>query len=255
MPSAEERFRAKVERRNGHEVWTGARDARGVGMVRIDGKLRTVQRAAWEFAYEPLPSGVRVNCCAVERACVRIDHLSLSPASAGRPVPRRRARGTGSVREVRRGVWEIAVTDGKTPAGQQRRRFSTIHGSRRTAEQALTELVRATSREDLGDLRVRELVGRYLEDQSGGQCVQPVRDPDRALLRDVIERSIGDDLAGVVTAAEIERALEQAVRDGMPLPDVRAALRLLRRSYQWAKRRSWRADDPTADIETRWLAR
>ncbi|HVM54303.1 MAG TPA: hypothetical protein VM262_14010, partial [Acidimicrobiales bacterium] len=63
MPSPEERFRAKVKRRGGHEVWTGSRDSRGVGMVRIDGKLRTVQRATWEFAHGPLPAGVRVNTC------------------------------------------------------------------------------------------------------------------------------------------------------------------------------------------------
>ena len=72
VPSADERFRAKVGRRDGHEVWTGSVDARGVGMVRIDGKLRTVQRAAWEFAYGPLPHGARVNSCAVERACASI---------------------------------------------------------------------------------------------------------------------------------------------------------------------------------------
>lgn len=255
MPSAEERFRAKVEFRDGHEVWIGACDARGVGMVRIDGKLRTVQRAAWEFAHETLPSEARVNCCAVERACVHIDHLSLSPASAGRPVPKRRARSTSSVREVGRGVWEIAVTDGTTPNGRPRRRFATIHGSRHIAEQSLTELVRATSREDLGDLRVHELVGRYLEDHSGGQHVDAEVDPDQALLRDVIGPSLGGYLAGIITAVDIERALEQAVRGGMPPPDVRAALRLLRRSYQWAKRRRWRADDPTADIETQWLGR
>src|SRR5437016_3166310 len=106
MPSAEERFRAKVQRRGGHEVWTGSVDHRGVGMVRIDGKLRTVQRAAWEFAYEPLPHTARVNSCAGERACVRIEHLSLTP-STGTPRPptgTRRPKGTGSIRAVQTGV-------------------------------------------------------------------------------------------------------------------------------------------------------
>src|SRR3954470_9758803 len=107
MPSAEERFRAKVVRRDGHEVWMGSADHRGVGMVRIDGKLRTVQRAAWEFAYGPLPDGARVNTCAGERACVRIDHLSVTPAAGTRQPSfsgARRPKGSGSVRQLRPGV-------------------------------------------------------------------------------------------------------------------------------------------------------
>src|SRR3989442_2846106 len=112
MPSAEERFRAKVARRRGHDVWTGSVDHRGVGMVRIDGKLRTVQRAAWEFAYGPLPAGARVNTCASERACVRIEHLSMSPATTTAHVAiggARRPKGSGSVRELRPGVWQVVV--------------------------------------------------------------------------------------------------------------------------------------------------
>lgn len=49
MPSAQERFRAKDVRRGGHDVWTGAADGRGVGLVRIDGKLRTNRRLTADF--------------------------------------------------------------------------------------------------------------------------------------------------------------------------------------------------------------
>ncbi|HEX9969573.1 MAG TPA: HNH endonuclease [Acidimicrobiales bacterium] len=45
----------------------------------MDGRLRTVQRAAWEFAQGPLASGERVLACPDEKACVRIDHLRLAP--------------------------------------------------------------------------------------------------------------------------------------------------------------------------------
>lgn len=256
MPSAEERFHAKVQLRDGHAVWTGARDARGAGMVRIDGKLRTVQRAAWEFEHGPLPSQVRVTSCAAERACVHVEHLSLTPASTRPPANKRRRRGAGSLRQVRPDVWEVAVTDGKTPTGRPKRRFLTVHGSRRAAEAALTDLRAATTREDLGDLRVRELVGRYLE------TVPDPRDGNHAgsrhdhrLLRDIIAPNLGDELAALATGPDIERALEAAVHDGVPLPDARDALRLVRRSYQWAKRRRWRHDDPTAEIDTRWLGR
>ena len=185
MGNAEERFRAKVEPRGDHQLWTGAVDPRGVGQVRIDGKLRTVQRAAWEFAYGPLPHGARVNTCAGERACVRIEHLSVTPAStAPRAGRTRRSKGGGSIREVRPGVFEITITDGTTPAGRPRRHTATVHGDRSAADLALARLA-ANRRRDLGDLRVRELLGRYLEART--------RDGEHGLRRDwqVIYEVIG----------------------------------------------------------------
>lgn len=255
MPSAEERFRTKIEQRDGHAVWTGARDARGVGMVRIDGKLRTVQRAAWEFHYGPLPTDARVNSCSTQRACVNVEHLTLSPTRT-QQAHKRRPRGSGSTREVRPGVWEISVTDAKTLTGKPKRRFLTVHGTRPAAERALAELLAATAREDLGDLRVRELVGRYLETARSGEGDHDTgTENDHRLLSDVITPWLGNELAAIATGDSIETALEHAAKNGTPLPDVRDAVRLLRRSYQWAKRRLWRDDDPTAEIDTRWLAR
>lgn len=250
MPSAEERFQAKTERRRGHDVWTGSRDARGVGMVRIDGKLKTVQRAAWEFAYGPVDSGVRVNTCAVERACVTVAHLSLSPAPAKRAT--RRRRGTGSLREVRPGTWEITVTDGMS-AGRRRRRAVTVHGTRRDAEAELDRVRNLLARDDLGDLRIRELVGRYLEDLDGPTARG--RNSDRHLLAEILDPAIGGDIAAITSSLQIQRALENAAADGTPLPDVREALRLLRRSYQWANAGNLHNEDPTAPIDTRWLGR
>lgn len=251
MPSSEERFQAKVKRRGGHDLWTGSTDHRGVGMVRIDGKLKTVQRAAWEFAYGPVDTGVRVNTCAVERACVTIAHLSLSPAAA-KPVAHRRRRGTGSLREVRPETWEITVTDG-TSAGRRRRRAMTVHGDRRDAEAQLDGLRTLLARDNLGDLRVRELVGRYLEDIDGPTIRG--RNRDRDLLADILDPALGAEIAAIASPIQIQRALEDIAATGTPLPDVRDALRLLRRSYQWAGLRGLHHEDPTANIDTRWLGR
>jgi hypothetical protein len=94
-------------------------------MVRIDGKLRTVQRAAWEFAYGPLSPGVRVNTCADERACVTVAHLSLTPARAqALHTTGRRQRGSGSIRELHADVWQLAITDTTV----QRRRYTFTGG-------------------------------------------------------------------------------------------------------------------------------
>ena len=246
MPSSEERFRAKVKRRNGHDVWTGSTDPRGVGMVRIDGKLRTVQRAAWEFAYGQLPDGARVNTCAGERACVTLSHLSINATSVPPAKPRRRRTGSGSLREVTPGTWELSITDRTSLHG---RHHVTVDGTFTDAEDHLASVQSLLARTDLGDLRIRELVGRHLENDGR------IAPRDTSLLRDVIEPVLGDDLAALVTPERIETAFDDAGRDGTPPPDVRDALRLLRRTFQWATRMRWCEHDPTAGIDTRWLGR
>jgi hypothetical protein len=107
-----------------------------------------------------------------------------------------------------------------------------------------------SSAPDLGDLRVRELVGRYLQ-----HTPTPADDRDRTLLSEVIEPTIGDDLAAIVTTAHIENALETTAAAGTPPGDARDTVRLLRRSYQWALHQQWHHDNPAADIDTRWLGR
>jgi hypothetical protein len=251
MPSAEERFRAKVVRRQGHEVWTGSTDHRGVGMVRIDGKLRTVQRAAWEFAYGPLSAGVRVNTCAGERACVRIDHLSVTGAAgpAHRSVTgARRPKGSGSIRRVRPGAWEVEVSLRKGLGGR-RRRTLTVHGDRGDAEQALAVLA-ASVRHDLGDLRVGELVGRLLEERAGDGGRGLAR--DRHVLREVIEPAVGQLLAADLSGADIEGAFIPAYR-AHGTESTRLALGLVRDAYRWAMRQGWCDEDPTAGITLRTL--
>lgn len=251
MASAEERFWAKVERREDHDVWTGSRDQRGVGMVRTDGKLRTVQRAAWEFTHGPLPPGVRVNSCATERACVCLGHLSLSPAPFQQRPPRvRRRRGSGSIREVRPGAWEVAITEGTTPSGRSRRRYLTIRGARADAERTLDRLVQETRRSDLGDLRVRELVARYLDWLADGANDTAV-DRDRTVLHTVIDPELGAELATLVSPLDIETALRRILTNSRSPEKVREALRLLRHAYRWAIQRHWCTDDPTSGITTR----
>lgn len=251
MPSAEERFRAKVKHRRGHDVWTGARDARGVGMVRIDGKLRTVQRAAWEFAHGPVPAGARVNTCAAERACVDVSHLSVSPTPASKPDPAtRRRRGTGSLRQMSPDTWELAVSEGVSPTGAACRRFVTAHGDHAFAEATLARLVAATTRSDLGDLSVPELVNRFLHWSSEEQRNRVANREDEIWER-IIDPVLGKDLAGFVTSARIESVLRATHQQVASSVDIRDALGLMRSAYKWARTRGWCRDDPTAGLELR----
>jgi AcrR family transcriptional regulator len=107
------RFRARVERRGEHRVWTGARTATGTGVVRIGGRLRTVQRAAWEFANGPLPTGARVRACPEEKACVRIGHLRLArPPDTGGGFDSDFDSAPGGGAEV----WALPLPAAATPA-------------------------------------------------------------------------------------------------------------------------------------------
>jgi hypothetical protein len=233
----EARFRAKVERRGEHEVWTGSKDAFGTGQVRIDGKLRTVQRAAWEFAHGSLDPGERVLACPDEKACVRIEHLSLAPRSLSRTRTKRRRRGTGSMRELRPGVWRLTVSDGVGPDGKARRRHLTFHGDEAGAAQRLADLVETTRGPTrLGDLRVRELVDRYLFWLGDDE-------PDTASLRSLAERLIdphvGREFAALLDAHDVRRVLEDA-----RVADVRSASNLLDDAYAWAQARGLTRRNP-----------
>ena len=93
-------------------------------------------------------------------------------------------------------------------------------------------------------------MGRYLADTE-----TPAKSRDRVLLSDVIEPTMGDDLAAIITGRRIEVALEDAAASDTPLADARDAVRLLRRTYEWARRQRWHNENPAADIDTRWLGR
>lgn len=217
-------------------------------MVRIDGKLRTVQRAAWEFAHGPLAAGVRVNSCASERACVTVEHLSLSPTPPQASTARRR-RGTGSLREVRPGVWEITVTDGRRASGAALRRSMRVHGDHESASASLASFVDVVARDSLGDLRVTELVNRYLDWLADGDPNTVTA--EHAVAHATILPALGGELAAMLTPVQIENSLRAEFRNGATTADLRAAISLLRRGYQWAQQRGWCTLDPTLGLTVR----
>jgi hypothetical protein len=249
---SEERFRAKVRQQGDHEVWSGARDARGTGLVRIDGSLRTVQRAAWEFANGPLPQRIRVLTCPEERACVRLDHLRLDrPQMATRAASPRRERGSGSKREVRPGVWELAVSLGPGPDGRTRRRYRTILGDEGDANQALADLAEtAHGPSRLGDLRVRELIDRYLVWFDDGSAAAPL-ESHRRIADTVIEPACGRQFAVLLDTADIDGLLREAHQDGASRQELTEILALLAQTYRWARARRWTTRNPSAGIRIR----
>ena len=256
MTPSEERFRAKVRQQGDHEVWSGVRDARGTGLVRIDGSLRTVQRAAWEFAHGPLPPRTRVLACPDQRAGVRLDHLRLDrPQTVPRAASLRRERGTGSKREVKPGLWELAVSLGAGPGGRTRRRYRTVNGSEDDADQALADLVEtAHGPTRLGDLQVRELIDRYITWLDDGTATAPT-ESYRKIADTVIEPVCGRQFAALLDTADVDVLLRTAHKGGASPQELKEILALLAATYRWARGRRWTTRNPTADTRVRDIVR
>ena len=104
MATLGDRFEAKVDRSAEHHLWTGSKKADGTGKMKVDSKAVTAQRIAWELVHGQLPPGTEVLACPEDRACVRIEHLSLRRPPSGRRGRPRRSRSRGAARRSRSGL-------------------------------------------------------------------------------------------------------------------------------------------------------
>lgn len=248
MDVREKRFRAKVEDRGDHELWTGAVDASGTGLVRIDGKLRTVQRAAWEFAHGALSPGQRVLACSDEQACVRLEHLQVTRSGVPVGPSVRRRRGGGSMHQVRAGVWKLTVSDGTGPDGTVRRRHLTVQGTSADARARLANLAETTDGPTrLGDMRVRELVDRYITWLDGGRDDEGVQ-LLRKLAEEILEPAMGHQYAALIDGSAVAKLLREHHNSGGAVVEVRELHELLAATYRWAESRRWTTLKPTTDV-------
>ena len=244
MPLDRARFDARVDRSGPHHIWLGARSLGGGGQVRVDGKLLTAARAAWEIENGPVPDGVRVLSCADEPACVRVDHLRLDQRakSSASPSRKRSPRGAGTIAAISPGVWKIGVTAGVDRLGQRRRTFRTIYGTRKDAATGLAALFT-----EIGDghhllrqrdkqLTVDNLVAWYLEfarEDRGldHSTITGYADAYTHWLKD----PIGDKRANSITTADIDTAFDRMRRAGLSHSRMNNARALLSGAYTWGK--------------------
>jgi hypothetical protein len=235
MRSLAERLEAHVDRAGLHHRWLGATDAAGIPQIRVDGRLTTARRAAWELARGSLEPGQTVAACPKDPSCIRVAHLSVGrvhrPAAPPCPAPaRQRARrGGGSLREVRPGVWEISVV----ALGGGKRRYRTVHGDRNDAVVALDTLVAETG--GLADT-LDGLAGAYL-----AQLAERGRSPHTLrrygqLWRQWISPTLGLTVPDTVRRSAIEGVLGRMARAGQSDSSVHQAAVLLSGCFAWAQR-------------------
>jgi hypothetical protein len=77
-----ERVASRVERVGECELWQGARDPDGYGIVKVDGKARRLTRVVWELHHGPIPAGLSVLHSCDHPSCARVDHLMLGTQRA-----------------------------------------------------------------------------------------------------------------------------------------------------------------------------
>jgi hypothetical protein len=133
------RFERLLDRTGEHHLWLGSVNPdRGTGRMKVVKVEMTAHRVAWELAHGALSPTQRVLTCATNPACVRVDHLRVEGATEASPRRSTRARkGTGSMRVVRPGMWELRVTIGRWENGRQRSLTRTVPAKTKSAAAVL----------------------------------------------------------------------------------------------------------------------
>jgi hypothetical protein len=143
-------------------------------------------------------------------------------------------------REIRPGVWKLAVSAGRNESGNHRRVSRTIHGTEAQADRALRRF--ATEVRGPADpvassppWTVSELVARYL-----GHLEHTDRSPEtirryRGLLSGWIGPALGTGAPTDVTPDDINQLLAEMHAAGQSPSSTRQTRTLLRRTYRWAR--------------------
>jgi hypothetical protein len=228
-----DRLAVKTDTSGDHHCWRGATSATGTPQVRVDGRLTTVRRVVWKLAHGPLPARVTVAACPEDPTCVRLEHLSVgrtrrTPARPFEARPRQRARrGTGTMRDVAPGVWELAVTS------EGRRRYRRVRGTRDEAAAALASLVAQTGgRADTLDT----LVAAYLAHLEDAGRSPTTLHRYRQLWRDWLSPTLAARNPADIGRPALERALTGMTKGGLSASSIHQAAVFLSGCFAWAHR-------------------
>lgn len=265
-----QRLERLVDRSGEHHLWLGAKNPeRGTGKVKLNGKVVTAHRAAWELSHGRLPEAARVLACPAEPACVRLEHLRLvngGPDSMSglavvptRPRVGRARKGSGSMREVRPGVWTLTVTAGAYDDGRPRRRYRQVKvGSASAAARELAAFVAEIRSEERVVVRradanvtfdeaVERYLDEYLRDEKGreGRTIEDYRE----LHRRWFSPHIGTRPVRDVNDAMMDRLFGKMRRAGLSRSRLNHAKSLYSPFFRWALRRRLVSSNPMIGFE------
>lgn len=259
MATAAGRFESKVDRSGEHHLWTGAVSQRGIGQVRIEGKLLTATRVAWVLANGEPPNGAKVLACPGEPKCVNVHHLRLDVdrnAISIADSSHRVTRGSGRVTETGRNTWKIGVSVGLDETGQRRRVFRTVHGTRTDAVKALAVFsVEVADGSSLPlrsnqDLTVDQLVNWYLDFAKQDRGLEHSTLIGYAdVYANWIKGPIGGTRAARLRVADIDRTFGHMRRAGLSYSRMNNARAVLSGAFRWGKRHQMVSSNPLDGFE------
>jgi hypothetical protein len=199
----------------------------------------------WEQTNGPLNSGVTVAACPVDPRCVRLDHLSLgrkqrTPSVPEEPAGRRQARrGSGSMRQLRPGVWELAVSAGGT------RHYRTIRGTEHDAAFALAGFAADITG---GSDTVEALVAVYIAHlETQGRSAATLH-RYRQLWRQWLSPTLGARPTDGLTRYELEQTLTAMATAGQSHSSIHQAAVLLSGALAWGKRHEYLDHNPAPGL-------
>ncbi|HET7487570.1 MAG TPA: hypothetical protein VFJ85_06535 [Acidimicrobiales bacterium] len=251
------RFEKFVDRQGEHHLWTGAtRPGVGTGRLRIDGKEVPAHRMAWELANGALEPGDRVLPCPDEPACVRVEHLRGPSGDDGKPK-RRGRKGTGSMRQVRAGTWQLAAPV-RTANGVTRRTYRTVRAdSAAAAARELAAFVAELQQAgpapdpDRRDLTVDQAMAQFLDEHLAGEKGREERTITE--YRRVHERwfspEIGRRRVRDVDEAMLDRVFGKMRTAGLSRSRLNLARSLYAPFFRWARSRRIITRNPMAEFQ------
>jgi hypothetical protein len=242
MASLADRFNALVDRSDTHNLWRGATDQHGIPQIRVDGRLTTARRVAWELHRGTLAHDSRVYGCPADPRCVRVEHLTISQRTdSPRPLRVRRPRGEGSMREVRAGVWKLTITT------ESHRRISrTITADPIGAER---ELARLAAQYGQPPSTLDALVTLHLAHLTEtGRSHGTLRRYEQ-LWRTWLSRSLGATRPDELRRSHIEAVLESMARAGQSQRSIHQAAVVLNITLAWAHEQHMTGANPVTGCQ------
>ncbi len=253
------RFERQVDRTGEHHLWLGGVNPdRGTGRIKVGNIAMTAPRVAWELAHGPLAPGERVLTCASNPACVRVEHLRVESSDVAPKRANRARKGSGSMRLVRPGRWELRVSIGRWEDGRPRSFTRTVGAKGKAAAAAalaqfVDEMRHASlpATRDLRDLTVDEAMERFLVEhltEEKGRADKTIGDY-RNLHQRWFSPAIGSKAVQRIDSATVDDLFGAMRRAGLSASRLNQARSLYAPFFRWARRRGITTQNPMADFQ------
>jgi integrase len=252
----QDRFDKFVDRSGEHHIWLGAtRPDVGTGRFKVNGKPLPAHQVAWALAHGALRDGERIEPCPEVPACVRVDHLQSNVAT---PTTRPRSRrGSGSIRDLGDGLWELAVPAGNYEDGSRRREYRRVQAQNRREATAhlgafAAEVGEQGSTRKKADRSITfdDAVEQFLTEHLAGELGREAKTVSdyRRLHAKWFAPHYGRRRLSEVDRAAIDAGFGRMVRAGLSRSRLNHARSLYAPLFRWARHRQLVLRNPMTDF-------